>query len=269
MISVSSHARLQSQQLRGAAPQQRCRHRCLAAAATAGRPQQLAARPPARPAAQPHTRWPLNREQQQQRRATVTAAAAAVAPAAAPAAAAAVAQAFWPALVQAWNANPASVLVGAGACILGVALSVFLLASIPTMLALRRSALAMEALLLTVQAEVPDTAATLRLSGLELADCIQEVGALSTDLSEGWRASARAVASAEAGIRQGADLTKRAVKEVVLPQARGERVTQYMSVAELAVTTVACSNDQRTNQNGRVALLLVHGRAAGGRLLCV
>ena len=41
-----------------------------------------------------------------------------------------------------------------------------------------RSSLAMESLLYTVQAEVPDTAATLRLSGMELADCIQEVGAL-------------------------------------------------------------------------------------------
>ena len=46
------------------------------------------------------------------------------------------------------------------------------------MQALRRSAHAMEALLHTVRAEVPDTAATLRLSGMELADCIQEVGAL-------------------------------------------------------------------------------------------
>lgn len=48
----------------------------------------------------------------------------------------------------------------------------------PALQALRRSAHAMEALLLTVRAEVPDTAATLRLSGMELADCIQEVGAL-------------------------------------------------------------------------------------------
>lgn len=31
---------------------------------------------------------------------------------------------------------------------------------------------------MTVHAEVPDTAATLRLSGMELADCIQEVGSL-------------------------------------------------------------------------------------------
>ena len=44
--------------------------------------------------------------------------------------------------------------------------------------ALRRTSLAMESLLYTVQAEGPDTAATLRLSGMELADCIQEVGAL-------------------------------------------------------------------------------------------
>jgi hypothetical protein len=36
----------------------------------------------------------------------------------------------------------------------------------------------MESLLLTLQAEIPDTAAVLRLSGMELADCIQEVGAL-------------------------------------------------------------------------------------------
>ncbi len=43
---------------------------------------------------------------------------------------------------------------------------------------MRRSAHALEALLVTVHAEVPDTAATLRLSGMELADCIQEVGSL-------------------------------------------------------------------------------------------
>lgn len=53
--------------------------------------------------------------------------------------------------------------------------------------ALRRSAHAMESLLLTVQAEVPDTAATLRLSGVELADTIQELGSLGYV----WRVGAR------------------------------------------------------------------------------
>lgn len=46
------------------------------------------------------------------------------------------------------------------------------------MQALRRSAHAAASLLATLEAEVPDTAATLRLSGMELADCIGEMGAL-------------------------------------------------------------------------------------------
>ena len=44
--------------------------------------------------------------------------------------------------------------------------------------ALRRTALAMEQLLHVVRQEVPDTASTLRLSGVELADCIEEVSML-------------------------------------------------------------------------------------------
>lgn len=44
----------------------------------------------------------------------------------------------------------------------------------------------------------------------------------STDLTEGVRASARAVASAEAGIRQGAELAGRAVTQHVIPQVQGE-----------------------------------------------
>ncbi len=43
---------------------------------------------------------------------------------------------------------------------------------------MRRTALAMELLLHTVEREVPDTAATVRLSGLEVADAIQEVSLL-------------------------------------------------------------------------------------------
>ena len=53
--------------------------------------------------------------------------------------------------------------------------------------ALRRSAHAAASLLATLEAEVPDTAATLRLSGMELADCIGEMGALRWgDACMGW-----------------------------------------------------------------------------------
>ncbi|EFN54916.1 hypothetical protein CHLNCDRAFT_134624 [Chlorella variabilis] len=127
-------------------------------------------------------------------------------------------------------------MLAAGTCILGVSLSVFLLAAIPTMLAMRRSARALELLLLTVQAEVPDTAATLRLSGMELADCIQEVGALSTDLTDGLRASARALASAEQGLRQGASMAGKAMTGYVLPQAKDKVEAALQERARLDYT---------------------------------
>ena len=48
----------------------------------------------------------------------------------------------------------------------------------------RRAANSVEALALSLQREVPDTAATMRLSGLELADAIGEVTLLGADLTE-------------------------------------------------------------------------------------
>ena len=52
------------------------------------------------------------------------------------------------------------------------------------MQAWRRTAQSVEALALSLEREVPDTAATMRLSGLELADAIGEVTLLGADLTE-------------------------------------------------------------------------------------
>ena len=134
----------------------------------------------------------------------------------------------WPALAQAWSTNPAAVMLAAAACLLGLSLSVFLFAAIPTMLvrrgvlargargpgprcgccqylsavkkpvtsarptqsgtqqctctrpsqAFRRSARAAELLFHALHQEVPDTAAVVRLSTLDLADCIEEITGL-------------------------------------------------------------------------------------------
>ena len=54
----------------------------------------------------------------------------------------------------------------------------------PCAQAWRRTAQSVEALALSLQREVPDTAATMRLSGLELADAIGEVTLLGADLTE-------------------------------------------------------------------------------------
>jgi hypothetical protein len=56
----------------------------------------------------------------------------------------------------------------------------------------------------TLEVELPDTAASLRLSSLELSDCLTELGALGNDLSGGVRASARMLSAAESGVREGA-----------------------------------------------------------------
>ncbi|KAL4450172.1 hypothetical protein ABPG77_010841 [Micractinium sp. CCAP 211/92] len=119
---------------------------------------------------------------------------------------------------------------------------------------MRRSAIAAESLLLTLAAEVPDTAATLRLSGMELADCIQEMGALSTDLTEGVRASARAVASAEAGIRQGAELAGRAVTQHVIPQVQDRVESALQERARLEYTREVLANTKSAAQRLRFAL---------------
>lgn len=81
-------------------------------------------------------------------------------------------------LKQSIVANPAHFLLSLAALIAGVSLAAFLVAAIPSVLAFRRTAIALESLAAAVEAEVPDTAAAVRLSGFELSDCIEEVALL-------------------------------------------------------------------------------------------
>ena len=124
---------------------------------------------------------------------------------------------LWTALVQAYHADPARVLLSFAASIAAIALSALVLAAIPTLLAFRRSAHAAEALLHAMRDELPDTAASIRLSGLEVADAVQEVTALGTDITEGVRASARAILGAEQGVKQGWSLATSAVTDYAVP----------------------------------------------------
>jgi hypothetical protein len=63
----------------------------------------------------------------------------------------------------------------------------------------------------TLELELPDTAASLRLSSLELSDCMSELGALGNDVSSGVRSAARVVSATEAGVKQGVELVGAAV----------------------------------------------------------
>ena len=78
----------------------------------------------------------------------------------------------------------------------------------------------MEALLHVLREEIPDTAAAVRLSGLEIADAVEEVGALGSDLTEGIRASARMMAGAEQGLRESINFAGQAVTSYVVPSVK-------------------------------------------------
>ncbi|KAL0041415.1 hypothetical protein WJX79_002473 [Trebouxia sp. C0005] len=111
-------------------------------------------------------------------------------------------------------------LVGLGAFLAGAALAAFLVAAIPVLLSVRRAAQAMEVMLHTVEREIPETAAAMRLSSMEMSDAIEEVTLLSGDISQGVRSSAAAVTAAEQGVRQGAQYFNVAVKDAIIPSMR-------------------------------------------------
>ena len=127
---------------------------------------------------------------------------------------------IWPVLAQAWALDPVGVLLGIAVSIAAVALSILMIAAVPTMLAFRRSAQAAEALLHSMREELPDTVAALRLSGLEMADAVQEVTAFGNDLTEGVRASARAIVGAEQGVRDGINLANLAITGYAVPTVK-------------------------------------------------
>ena len=108
--------------------------------------------------------------------------------------------------------------VTAVACVFGGALSAFLLAFIPTLRAVRGAADEIANLAASIREEVPDTFAAVRVSGMELTDCLEEVGELTADVGAGVKGTGRAVAAtvdtAGAVGRAAGDTVKRVVPEV-------------------------------------------------------
>jgi hypothetical protein len=132
----------------------------------------------------------------------------------------------------------AFLMLGWVACALSGALAACLLAAVPTLVALRRAADELAALAAVIRSEVPDTAAAVRLSGLELSDAIEEVGGLTADVGQGLRSSARAIAAAEAGVRAvGAAVRTRALPAVrrrLVPVARTAAARSHELLTERA-----------------------------------
>jgi hypothetical protein len=82
------------------------------------------------------------------------------------------------------------------------------------------------------QSQVPDTAAALRLPALEMTDTMEEVGSLSTEITDGIRSSARAVSSASHLTSSGITYLSETVVNDVMPMAT-KRLGRHAHCASL------------------------------------
>ena len=109
------------------------------------------------------------------------------------------------------------IAMGTVACIFGSALSAFLVAVIPTLQALKGAADEIANLAASIREEVPDTLAAVRMSGLELTDCLEEVGELTAEVGSGVKNTTRAVSY---GVDTAGTLGKAAAETVKTVQQR-------------------------------------------------
>ena len=139
-------------------------------------------------------------------------------------------------------APAARVAAAAVFCVLGGALSAFLLACVPTLRAIANAADEIADLAASIREEVPDTLAAVRVSGMELTDCLEEVGELTHDVGSGIKGTGKAVAYT---VDTAEFLGKTAASQVkkVLPEVKkvGERATP---AARRALETASASIDE-------------------------
>lgn len=106
------------------------------------------------------------------------------------------------------------------ACALSAAVFAAIIAAVPVLRAFREAAIEVALLARTLREETPDTLAAVRLSGVEVADCVEEIGELSADLTRSIRTSARAVAATGGVVADGAQAVGRTVKTRVVPAVK-------------------------------------------------
>ncbi|XP_024518043.1 uncharacterized protein LOC112341689 isoform X1 [Selaginella moellendorffii] len=103
------------------------------------------------------------------------------------------------------------VFLGIMASVIMAALCGIILAAIPTLLAIKKAAEAMEKLAKTTREELPGTMAAVRLSGMEISDLTMELSDLGQEITAGVRRSTQAVRAAEDGLRRASSLASAAM----------------------------------------------------------
>ncbi|KAJ1696185.1 hypothetical protein LUZ63_004697 [Rhynchospora breviuscula] len=102
-----------------------------------------------------------------------------------------------------WNLGPRHMfLLNATACVVAISSSCLFLSAIPTLLAFRKALESVEKLLEVTAEELPDTMASVRLSGMEISDLTRELSDLGEEITEGVRRSTRPLRVAEERFHQ-------------------------------------------------------------------
>eukprot|EP00889_Picochlorum_renovo_P006631 jgi/Picre1/33661/NNA_001141.t1 len=89
------------------------------------------------------------------------------------------------ALIQAFHANPIDIITSVAVYIGSIACVILLIAAIPALISLKKTMDATQVLVESLQEELPDAVAALKLSSLELTNAMEEVFGLGIDLTEG------------------------------------------------------------------------------------
>ena len=165
---------------------------------------------------------------------------------------------------------PPSMTLAGGivACVVGSAVAAFLLALIPVLQAVKGAADEIAGLAAAIREEVPDTLAAVRLSGLELTDCLEEVGELTHEVGAGVKSTGRAVTYTvdTAGVlgKAAADGVRRAipvVREKATPVV--QRVLERAPVAVEGVEARLNENASTEEYSGPVVVAAARATKSG------
>ncbi|KAL6545246.1 hypothetical protein OROGR_009120 [Orobanche gracilis] len=123
------------------------------------------------------------------------------------------------------------------ACTTSIAFTSLVAAAVPTLFAMRKTAISLAKLADTVSEELPSTLAAIRLSGMEISDLTLELSDLSQEIADGVNKSARAVQAAETGIRQIGSLAHQQTMSMIQERASLPIISVQPMVAGAAKKT--------------------------------
>ncbi|KAD5317839.1 hypothetical protein E3N88_17785 [Mikania micrantha] len=115
----------------------------------------------------------------------------------------------------------------------------FVMAAVPTLHAMGRTAIAVAKLADIAREELPSTMAAIRLSGMEISDLTLELSDLSQEISDGVNKSAQAVQAAEAGVRKIGSLARQKTISMIDERASLPVISIQPVVAGVAKKTSA------------------------------